>query len=416
MKKKFGVDFWLFRCSQMVIKTGYYSSSFAVIWWVLDKYHSASYVTVILASSMLVGMGLRVVLSPLGDRLDKKTIVLFGTFIQLISYFIILLLLYTSNLSISFILIAEICSAIGSSFVEIGSIGMLPMLVKRDDILDATKIIASLDSIVTIIGAPLGGVLLTLFGPIYSFLFYTLSLLTSLILVILMKLSTPKNKETKIIKKSFYHELKIGFYITFKNKITRTIFAFSVFIGISFSCLQIIVPYIIKVVNNLQADYLGLIVSSLGVGVVFSSITISTLMGIIKNKKIIYFASLLFVVSSLIILFSTNPYAYMLAYFFIGISKNVINIIIDSNLLIFLPKENRTKILSNIVFCSNLTMPIALIFSGEVIDKVGPNALMSFIVFIFIISFFIIFTSSDVGDFLDADSKSKNIFFDTNKE
>lgn len=66
MKKKFGVDFWLFRCSQMVIKTGYYSSSFAVIWWVLDKYHSASYVTVILASSMLVGMGLRVVLSPLG--------------------------------------------------------------------------------------------------------------------------------------------------------------------------------------------------------------------------------------------------------------------------------------------------------------------------------------------------------------
>lgn len=410
------VDFWLFRCSQMVTKLGYYASSFAVIWWVLDQYHSASYVTIVLASSMLVGMSLRVILSPLGDRFDKKIIVLLGTFIQFFAYFAVCLLLLTYKLNMASIYTIELLSAIGASFVEIGSVGMLPMLVKRKDMLEATKIIAGLDSIVMIIGSSLGGSVLAFFGVLSSFIFYSAMLFISIFMVVMMKLHPTEDRIVETKKNNFFKELQTGFLFTFKNKITRVIFIFSLFIGMAFSCLQIIIPYIIKTVNDLPADYLGYIVSSLGVGVVLSSMVIGLLMRKMKNRIIVYAASVFFVVSTVIITFTANPFMYMLAYFLMGMSKNVINIIVDTNLLIFLPPKNRTKVLSNIVFCSNLAMPVTLFFSGEVIDAVGPAILMGFIIVFFILSFLFIAASSGVGEFLDANSATNNHFFDESKE
>ncbi len=294
---------------------------------------------------MLVGMALRVVFSPLGDMFNKKRIVLLGTMIQFISYSIICIILFFFQLDISTIFFIELASAIGASFVEVGSVGMLPMLVKRDRLLEATKTIASLDSMVMLVGAPLGDFLLALLGVSFSFFFYSLMLLLSIYLVCFMSLSKHDNERPLQLdkKRVFLSDLKCGVLFTWGNKITRTIFIFSLLIGMAFSCLQITMPYLIKVVHKLPAEYLGFVVSSLGFGVVFSSIIISSVMRFVKNKTIVYFSAFLFVVSSVLLFVSASHIVYMISYFLLGVSKNFINIIVDTNLLIFLPKKRQNK-------------------------------------------------------------------------
>lgn len=402
--KGLGLNFWLFRYSQIMTKMGYYSSSFAILWWVLDNYRTASSVTLIIALPMLTGIMLKVILSPLGDSLSKKTLILTGTLLELLACGAVTILLWRSALNLNSLLFLEVFATVGASLCGIGSIGILPVLVSRDQLLSATRIITGIDSFVALTSASAGGIMVSWFGVVFSYFLTSSLMVLSFAFLLPVKLS--EGKKTSLVIHVFTGmagDFRMGALFTIKNKITRILFVYSLLIGIAFSCLQISVPYIVKMVNYWPASYLGFITASLASGVVISSFLAGTLSQHIRNSRLIWTATAGFCLSSVIL--STNPYVvfYGACYFMMGVSKNVVNIIVDTRLLSSLPEDMRTKVLSNLFFCSNISMPLSMLISGKIIDNTGPLAIMACVVISFITALILIATNPTMTRFFDSD-------------
>lgn len=74
----FGRDFWLYRVGQFISTLGDSCTTVATGWWILEQTHSPE----LMSTIMLVGISTRLVihpiLSPLGDRLSRKGLMLSG--------------------------------------------------------------------------------------------------------------------------------------------------------------------------------------------------------------------------------------------------------------------------------------------------------------------------------------------------
>lgn len=89
----------------------------------------------------------------------------------------------------------------------------------------------------------------------------------------------------------------------------------------------------------------------------------------------------------------------------IGISKNWINVSIDSKLISSLPDNLRTKVISNISFFGNLSIPISNLLSGYIIDTYNLNIII-ILNSLFVIGIsFIYLLHKGIIDFIDSDTK-----------
>ncbi|MBA5600590.1 hypothetical protein H1224_05885 [Pectobacterium aroidearum] len=87
MEKTLGINFWIFRISQVITALGYSASSIAAMWWVLGEYHKMIYVSFLVVPPLVISALSQPFAAPAGDRYDKKKFII-GLGIQLISYFL----------------------------------------------------------------------------------------------------------------------------------------------------------------------------------------------------------------------------------------------------------------------------------------------------------------------------------------
>lgn len=201
---------------------------------------------------------------------------------------------------------------------------------------------------------------------------------------------------------SWVNDVREGFLYTFKNRVVSGFFIYSLIIGLSFSPLLIAFPYIIKESKGLPPFFVGLLTTSMGIGVITGSLLYPLLVEKLGNKIIVYMSSILFFVDLLCVSIFHDVIMVFLGQFVIGVSRNWINVTVDSMLLINLPTSLRTRVLSNMMFFSMISMPLAMLLFGCFMDLMGVYNILLALSGLCFIAMLVIISDRSVRQFLSA--------------
>lgn len=413
-----GFNFWLFRFSQISAAMGFSASSIAIVWWVLNEYHKLIYVSYVIIPALIITALSQPLVAPAGDRLSKKNLLVIGCLIQSLSYLVAAFILKNNSMNLILLMSVEVVAAIGKVVFNAGSIGILPHLVEQNKISDGINIIDRINSVVSILGGIFGGFFVSMLGVVNSFFLYTFCLLASCILCAFIHY---KNEEEGIHSINWFEDVKTGFLYTIKNPVISGFFFFSLFLGLAFSPMLIAFPYIIKQMNELPAFFIGILSASLGLGTIAGSLVYNKVSKVTSKSLIIYMSSFFFFCSIVFVCIMKDVTSLFICEFLIGVSRCWINVTVDTMLLLHLPENMRTKVLSNMMFFSMINMPVAMFFSGYLMDYFGIYNFLWILSAIYLIASAILIFNPKVRLFLMATPEKatlmlKNHIYSKNNE
>ncbi|MEE6045560.1 MFS transporter, partial [Avibacterium paragallinarum] len=401
-----GKNFWLYRIAFIISSVGNVAISIAITWWIIDTYQKALYISYVMLPSIAISILSNFILSPLGDKFNRKTILIVGFILQILSCVIIVTFSRIYHLNLYLIILFQFLFSFGLGIIRVGGLGFLPNIVDKKLLLDANNIVMRINSVTSILAGSIGGIIFYHLGIDYSFIFLLTAQVIALMFIYYINPISIADKEKKepswIIK-----DLISGIKYTTKNKILRSLFIYSTIVGIAFGPMQIIIVYIIKMKLDMSSISYGLAMSAMSIGIILGSFLYKTM---IENKHykniFIYFSSLLFSLAFLILGTFNNLFILFISLLIIGIARNWINVTIDTKLLKCLPNNKRTRVLSNMSFFGNISVPISNIFTGIILDNSNIGAILILNATIVLCASFIFVINKPVITFINSDDET----------
>src|SRR5271156_2162446 len=189
---------WLGACLSTI---GTFVQQFAQSWLVYDLTKDPFYLGLDLFLGQLPIMLFSLVGGVFADRLDRKRMLLYSQYIQMICAFVLAVLFATHTVKVWHILTLSFVVGIGQSFGGPAYSALLPTLVGPEDLANAISMNSIQFNLARIIGPTLGGLAYTLFGAMWCFALNGISYVAVIIslLVIRVQFIAPKT-QTSVLK------------------------------------------------------------------------------------------------------------------------------------------------------------------------------------------------------------------------
>lgn len=342
------------------------------------------------ATALVLGSIPMIIINPfagvLADKLDKKKIVVIMDLLNGILFLTIFFLSHNNGLRLYMIYVSTFIMTIFTTLFNISFEAAIPNIVSDRCLMRLNSTSKIINSTSEIFGPMLGGLVFS-FVDIRLFVLingisFIISGITEMLIDFKYNIRTDEKNESKE-KWSFINDIKEGFiYLNRSKEVVELITIFlTLNIATSF-CISIPLPYIINNVLSLSAKYYGIIQGSFSVGVILGALGISKFYKRVKYKKLLFFMStlmsLLIITIGLPIVWmeSFTNVQYLIYYCFImtlvGVAISFIDIPAFYILQTIIPDEFRGRVLSIILSIVKSLVPIALISSGVLINKVVP--------------------------------------------
>src|SRR5580692_7701790 len=131
------------------------------------------------------------------DRLDRKRLLLYSQYIQMLCAFVLTVLFVTHAVRVWHILALSFVVGVGQSFGGPAYSALLPTLVGPEDLANAIAMNSIQFNLARILGPTIGGVTYALFGPTWCFTLNGISYLAVIVslFMIHVKFVPPKTRE-----------------------------------------------------------------------------------------------------------------------------------------------------------------------------------------------------------------------------
>ncbi|MFD1806572.1 MFS transporter [Pasteurella oralis] len=391
-----GKNFWLYRFSFLLSSLTSIATNISINWWILDTYQKAIYVSYTLIPATIIYISTSFLLSPLGDKFSRKKLIQIGMLIQ-ISAFITLIIIYNFLLlDIFYLMVFQALFSLGNGIARIGSTSFIVDIVEENRITEANNIIMRLNSAISILGLIFGGAIVAYFDFIIAFLIYLILSMCSIFLISLINVYNNVNLNKNI---KFFDDLLLGVKYTITSDVIRGLFFYSMIMGIVFGPLQLIIIYIIKEIMKMSSFDYSFAMSGMSIGIILGSYLYEKIKAKFSYMHLfMVFSSCLFILGLVCIYFSYYSNVFIFAMIMIGIARNWINVTVDSHLLKTLDPAIRTKVLLNMSFFGNISVPLSTLFTGGLIDTLGiPFILLTNIVLVGIAIGVFLFNQAVIG-------------------
>jgi len=182
---------WLGACVSTI---GTFVQQFAQSWLVYDLTKDPFYLGLDLFLGQLPIMLFSLVGGVFADRLDRKKMLLYSQYIQMICAFVLAVLFATHTVKVWHILTLSFVVGVGQSFGGPAYSALLPTLVGPEDLANAISMNSIQFNLARIIGPTLGGLAYTVFGATWCFALNGVSYVAVIIslLVIRVQFNAPK--------------------------------------------------------------------------------------------------------------------------------------------------------------------------------------------------------------------------------
>ena len=368
-------NFIMVALGQAVSLLGSHGVQFALIWWLAER----------TASPLMLGIsGLAAYLpvtlfSPAAgiaaDRFNRKWISIFSDLTMGAAALIYAALLLFFDLPVWTVLVMLCLRGIGSTFQQPAVQSMIPQLVPKDQLVKANGWIQLLNSGSSLLGPVIGASLYAVF-PISVVL---LSDVAGAILAsaALAAVKIPKLKREKGEKQHFISEIKEGILVFGEDKKLLHIVTAQALCMFFYAPLSAFYPLMTSDYFNLSAMYGSAVELSFAAGMMAASLLFSGVWKAERKLRVSFMGLLGMGAAS--VLCGAIPPVFAGWFFFasacavLGAAGNVHLIPLTAYMQETVEPEKMGRAFSVLPLISSVTMPVGLLFSSPIAEKVGVN-------------------------------------------
>lgn len=380
--QRLGVTFYLFQFATTCALASTHLMRIAVSWWALEKTGSASIFAEIFAIATAAEVYATPILSSLGDSFNRLYL---AAIAQVISTVLALAILWLSMVgefsafAVSALLVGgALCSAVRNP----ASVGLLPSLVRSDQVTAAVGRRSGINSAMLLIAPVVSASVVTFAGISAAIFLACAATLVSCILYLAcatkVKLVTTRHSAIAFIRawpaKTWnglraLHKTKAEFQLAMVASIVNLVM---------FPFFSVVVPVWVKLDLNGPAAYIGVFDGIFGVGMILAS------WGVVGwiSKRLGRFGAVFLGFSSLgacvgtLSIVTWFPAAVVISGI-MGMSFALININTSAVRAAATPDEFRSRMTAMVSFLANIVNPIGIVIVGFALAAWGVSAVLA---------------------------------------
>ncbi|WP_066295319.1 MFS transporter [Bacillus sp. FJAT-29937] len=346
------------------------------------------------AVTLILGIIPMIIVNPfagvLVDKFNKKTLVGLMDLLNGLLLVSVYILCSKYELNLLIIYITTFLMSGFTTFFGIGIEAAKPNLVSEKRLMNINSISKIIDSISSILGPMLGGIVFVIFDIRTFIIINGVSFILSglSMLFIDFKLINHQSHEGHSGGKiHFIRDIKDGIYYLFERKgikgLAIILISINFFLGFA---VTIPLPYIINTVLQLSPKEFGIIQGAFPVGMILGALLVKKITERISYsvllKKLCFSLSIFMIISGIPVMLKSlqvNSIVYACFYsvvmFFFGVIIALIDIPLSYVLQKEIPDEYRGRVLSIVLSIGKMMLPLAMVSSGVLLNII-PSYVM----------------------------------------
>ncbi|PNS00526.1 MFS transporter [Petrotoga miotherma DSM 10691] len=376
-------NFLLYSTGRLVSLIGSGVQLIALPLYILDLTGSGTLMGTFTFLSMVPGLIFSPIAGVLGDRMNRKKIMVNMDYLRGIIILFMAYSAYQGWMNIAFIFTAQVFISILDSVFGGSTGAMLPDLVPIEFLTKANSVNSSINSVSNIIGPILGGIIYGFGGIKVVFLINGISFVISAISEMFITYVPHFEGKQKISFKSMFSDIKEGLVFIRGRKGLKELFLFAMIANFIMSPIFMIVfPYVLRQEIGFTSEQYGITQSSFTLGILIGSILIGTIFYKSNPKKsmtlgLIAEAIMFFIISGLffpniVTKFGGASWTLLIILYInlmlIGVCNAFINIPINTNLQKMTPTKVRSRVFTVLGLISQGAIPVGSLIFGTLLD------------------------------------------------
>lgn len=325
----------------------------------------------------------------LADRFSRKKLITISQFSNAAVIIILALLDYSGLVQYWHVVLIAFCNGSLMSLNMPSRQAMISDLVPENKLMNAISLSNTSNNLSRAFGPAIAGILIILIDTSGAFLAVSFTFLMSALIISLISYNKTKLDQKS---KSFISDLKAGIRYAFSNVELRPLFIL-MFVSVMFGFPYfVLIPAWAKEVLGINADGLGYLLTSIGLGATVGTFGLAALGKSSKKGKILIFFGLLWGLS-LATFAQTNEYLIALIFLFsIGLSSAAFMSLTMTLIQIKSATEFRGRTMSLAMMTFGL-MPLSAVPFGSLAEQIGTANALSIsgsLLFILTLLYFVI--------------------------
>lgn len=295
----------------------------------------------------------------LADKINRKNIMILCDVIRAISS---LLLIFVSKSNIWIVYLFALNDSVFSQFFFPARASLLLENVDEKDLTSMNSIDATTNSLISVIGPLLSGVVVSYFGILWISIVNSLSFLMSALLLYRLKYNVKKefNQEMKI---RYMDMWKNGFISIMSNNILRRLFSISMIIMIAQGFLSILMVIFVTKVLMKSSIHWSWMITSQSIGSIIGGLLVNILKRRLEPSKMIFIGLLGSSIIFYIIIHSQNFVSILVYSIIIGVFASIYFIGLQIKLQISIDKDLRGRVYGFLKSTRSLSMIIGVMIA-----------------------------------------------------
>lgn len=341
------------------------------------------------AVTLILGIIPMIIINPfagvIADKFNKKKLIVSMDLLNGILLILVYVLSHIYGLNLWLIYVTTFLMTVFTTFFGVGLEAAKPNMVSDRMLMNINSISRIIDSVSSIMGPMLGGVVFALFDIrtfiIINGITFILSGL-SMLFINFNLFQHQTNKEKPAGKIQFMNDIKEGFQYLLERKNIMNLFlrliSLNFFLGFA---ITVPLPYIINTVLELGSKEFGIIQAVLPIGMIVGAIFVKKITVRISYPILLNYLSftlsVLMTISGIPVLlksFQLNPNFYFTFYcvvmFLVGLVVSLIDIPFSYIIQKEIPDDYRGRVLSIGISIAKTMLPLAMVTSGVLLNLI----------------------------------------------
>ncbi|KGR75645.1 MFS transporter [Ureibacillus sinduriensis] len=364
--------------------------NFAISFYVLKLTGSALSFTI----TLLLGTLPMILINPfagvIADKVNKKKMVILMEILSGILLISVYLISSFSGLNLLLIYITAFCLTIFVTFFGVGMEAAKPNIVSSKKLMNINSIGKIIDSVSSILGPMLGGMVFAFFDIRTFIIFSGICFLISGFSMMFIDFNFNKELQElvkKTVRIDFIEDIKDGFHYLYERKNIMGLFLILISLNFFLSfAVTIPIPYIINTILELGSGLFGVIQASLPLGLIAGALVVKKITERMPYSKLMrlltIFLSICMIATGFPLIFESASFSHMiygiyycLLMFCFGIVIAFIDIPIAYFMQKEIPEEYRGRVMSIGISIGKIMTPVAMVVSGFLLELIPPYTL-----------------------------------------
>lgn len=373
--KKWKSQFIVVALGQAISMLGSQGVQFALIWWLAEKTSSP----LMLGISGIVAYLPMSLFSPIAgiaaDRYNRKFISIFSDMTMGMIALIYAVLLFFLDLPVWTVFVMLCVRGIGSTFQQPAIQSIIPQLVPKDQLVKTNGWMQLLNSGSFLLGPVIGASLYAIFPMSVVLMSDVVGAILASVALAVVKI--PKLEKTENEKQRFVTEIKEGLQVFREDKKLFYIVIAEALCMFFYAPLSSFYPLMTSDYFDLSAMYGSAVELSFAIGMIVSSLLFSSVLKVERKIRVSFIGLLGMGIASVIC--GVIPPVYIGWFFFaascmcLGVAENVHRIPLTAYIQETVAPKKMGRAFSVLTLISSVPMPVGLLFSSPIAEKVGVN-------------------------------------------